>query len=76
MLIGTFPLLLNDDTLLVEDGDEKVYSLTIEDVIEAGINKSTTKNFYFNDGQIHARALAELGCFGIVQSGEIVIQTV
>ena len=75
-IINLWKSLLNDDTLLVENGDEKVYSMTISDVVEAGINKSTTKNFYFNDGQVHARALAELGCFGIVQSDEIVIQTI
>jgi len=75
-IINLWKSLLNDDTLLVENGDEKVYSMTISDVVQAGINKSTTKNYYFNDGQIHARALAELGCFGIVQSDEIVIQTI
>lgn len=75
-IINLWKSLLNSDTLLVENGDEKVYSMTISDAVEGGINKSTTKNYYFNDGQIHARALAELGYFGIVQSDEIVIQTI
>ena len=68
--------LLNEKTLVAREGDLEIYSMTIEEAIEGGIPASTArKPYYYRDGQIHARSLAELGYFATVENGEILIQT-
>lgn len=68
--------LLNDKTLVAKDGDLEIYSMTIDEAIEGGIPASTArKPYYYRDGQIHARSLAELGYFATIENGEIIIQS-
>jgi len=68
--------LLNDDHLLADDGDLKVFVIPMSAVIEGGIPESTAKsNYYYKDGQVHARALAHLGFFGVIQDGDLVVQS-
>ena len=68
--------LLTDDRLVARDNGLEIFAMTIEEAIEGGIPASTArKPYYYRDGQIHARALAEIGYFATVENGEIVIQT-
>ncbi len=69
--------LLNEDNLLADDGDYKVFVIPMAKVIEGGIPESTAKsNYYYKDGQVHARALAHLGFYGVIQDGDLVVQSI
>jgi hypothetical protein len=74
--LNRWKALLNDKTLVAKDGDLEIYSMTIDEAIEGGIPASTArKPYYYRDGQIHARSLAELGYFATIENGEIIIQS-
>lgn len=67
---------LNDGNLLAMTDDMEIFSVSIEDAVAAGMSKATvSKGYYYRDGQIHARALAQLGYFGSVEEGEIIVQS-
>lgn len=68
--------LLTDDNVLAMTEQLTIFSVSIADAVAAGIPESTAgKGYYYRDGQIHARALAQLGYFGSVEDGEIIIQS-
>ena len=74
--LNRWKALLNDDHLLADDGDLKVFVIPMSAVIEGGIPESTAKsNYYYKDGQVHARALAHLGFYGVIQDGDLVVQS-
>ena len=69
--------LLNETYLLAEDNGEKIYCIPLDDVIAAGVPKSTARsNYYYKDGNVHARALGALGFFGVIQDGDLIVQSI
>jgi len=75
--VDRWSAMLNEDNLLAKDGEYEVYSISLADVIAGGVPESTAKsNYYYKDGNVHARALAHLGYFGVIQDGELVVQSI
>ncbi len=67
---------LTDENVLAMTDDMEIYAVSVADAVAAGMAEATvTKGYYYRDGQIHARALAQLGYFGSVEEGEIIVQS-
>ena len=75
--VARWSALLREDFLLADDEEIKVFCIPMSDVLAGGVPASTAKsNYYYKGGQVHARALAHLGFYGVIQDGDLIVQSI